>query len=754
MKSIQPYIDAGWHTVPLAGTLARNADGSKTVPQFEKDWKSKYSKHFNTNATVLGGAITGQVSNIVAVDCDDQYTLDMFKALDPGYDHIYESLGKPSGGGTIIYSWADHIPSSFALHSPLLQLDFYNNDGFIYLPTAANTTKVTPAELLPVKPMPVLVERLVANLHEQYALSKGQRTQLAAVTPTVTRYQRAIVEQLVTRKTMDKAQAALTPKDFRTLPAYKEKGWLHPNEVPDGRGSEYLSKVSAILGADPSIDEDLYADAIMVINAMWSSPLPASRLAATIIQPMITGAATIGGAPIWQYDQEWENKGFTFVSKINEVYESFFDDAKNLYYALNTSTSDLKQFDTQSALASFIDGASRISFKRSKIINSIPIVHTIMSPALPEGYIDGPVKQLNLFRRTPELSVLYLPEEYKNYRRPEVTLQFLASLVPDEADRAYLLSWLKRKLLTFEYSPVVVYFLGVAGSGKDTFVNILRRFMGPRTFAKPSATEFCSQFNGWLENAYFVHLDEYGDQLSKHDKDLAKGRIKAYTGSSSVQIRRMNNDGYEARHSATFVMTANTNPLAFDSDDRRFFYIRTPNALVSQDWVQVLGGTAMLIDAIENESLDFAYYLATEVQPLSASAYMAPPMSEAKANLVVSSLSPIQQLAIYLRDDNWAKLEVLLADYNVALNDIVHPRDRIYWDSIQTVVQAIYPNSLSTTAISRELEAFGVVKHRTSLKRSGKIIHAFYVDTPGLAAYAADKIFTPQEDEDDVDVIH
>ena len=42
MKSIQPFIDLGWHTVPLKGQLKRLEDGDKTTPQFEKGWKDKY----------------------------------------------------------------------------------------------------------------------------------------------------------------------------------------------------------------------------------------------------------------------------------------------------------------------------------------------------------------------------------------------------------------------------------------------------------------------------------------------------------------------------------------------------------------------------------------------------------------------------------------------------------------------------------------------------------------------------------------
>src|SRR5574343_251005 len=105
MKTIQPFIDLGFYTVPLQGKLERLEDGSKTVPQFQKNWRSYYQTHFNENATELGGVITGAVSNIIAIDCDDQLTYDLFRSLDMSNEFLFVSKGKPSGGGTIIYKY-------------------------------------------------------------------------------------------------------------------------------------------------------------------------------------------------------------------------------------------------------------------------------------------------------------------------------------------------------------------------------------------------------------------------------------------------------------------------------------------------------------------------------------------------------------------------------------------------------------------------------------------------------------------------
>ena len=118
-------------------------------------------------------------------------------------------------------------------------------------------------------------------------------------------------------------------------------------------------------------------------------------------------------------------------------------------------------------------------------------------------------------------------------------LQYLETLVPDDRMRTYLLRFLKRKLTKYEYSPVSLYFLGVQGSGKDTLVEVLEKFLGSERIAKPSAKEFLEQYNGWILDTYFAQLDEYGNQLSSRDQDEALGKLKAYTGKPVISLRKM-----------------------------------------------------------------------------------------------------------------------------------------------------------------------------------------------------------------------
>ena len=94
MKTIEPFIELGWYTVPLTGELKRNEDGSKTIPNFPKAWREKYNDNFNTTATKIGGVITGAKSGVIAIDCDNSITYNLFKALDPDYKFHFISRGK------------------------------------------------------------------------------------------------------------------------------------------------------------------------------------------------------------------------------------------------------------------------------------------------------------------------------------------------------------------------------------------------------------------------------------------------------------------------------------------------------------------------------------------------------------------------------------------------------------------------------------------------------------------------------------
>lgn len=665
---MQRFIDKKWHTVPLGGQLIRHDDGSKTIPQFEDNWRVKYQTEFNEKATKIGGVITGEVSNIMAIDCDNETTWDLFRTLDPEYDFVFISKGKGKAAGTLIYEYDKELAESFGINDGIMALDFYANRGFVYLPTRANRTKEYLAGDLPeVQKIPAATKLILLQL--------AKRTQQATEVSTSQNIMTAqclapMVEQFnKDGKFMPGLFRIITPKSFRQEPDYVANGYLHPDEVPTGRGSEYLSKVSAILGADISVTAEDYSAAMNYINELFSQPMPDAKLDKTILDPMITKRASINGKPIWQYDADWKKFKLVLNSKRQTTLELCFDDKRNAYYVVDALNESIKSFHRDSELMAYVEAATMQSPKKIEVKRSLPIAEVKAVPNLPFGFNPGSdptVRLLNTFIQTPELNIFTHPDAYaEKYARPDTILKYMETLVPEDKMRQYLLSFVHSKLKTFGYSPVVLYFMGVHGSGKDLFVGLLETIMG--NLARPTAKEFLEMFNGWLLDQYFVQLDEYGNQLSTaREREEALGKIKAYTGKQNVQIRQMRTDGFMYQHNATFIMTANKNPIGVEDGDRRICFLQTPNVLSEQDWVIEKGGVAKVFDLIQSELKDFCYYLAKEVKPLSPSQYVKPPEADGKQELIADSMYAAQRIAFIFKNNMSEYLLDLFEDHNLA----------------------------------------------------------------------------------------
>lgn len=653
MKSIEPFIKQGWHTVPLKGELKRKEDGSKTIPKFEEGWRDKYTENFNKVKTKLGGVITGEVSGIIAIDCDNTNTYDMFKSLDPDYEFVFVSKGKGYPAGTFIYKFNEDFPYTFSLHDNEIDLDIYANNGFVYLPTEANESKETLTEIPEIKELPATTLLMLKQLHALKNIPSQVAKSHSAV--TTTNCLAPIVEQFVgSKEYMSSLFKIITPRDFRSEEEYMLNGHMHPNFVPQGRGSEYLTKLGAILGADVSISIDLFVSAVNLINELFDDPIDQDRLERTIIDPMITGRASVNGVSIWQYDENWKKQRLVLSTKRNTNIELGFDDNRNMYYTVDIMSERVKPFTRDSEVHAYIESAAVNPPKRSIMKTKLPIVNVVSDPSLPFGFgtAEGDhVRTLNTFAPTPELNILHNPKDYKqHYKQPTAIINYFKTLVPDDEMRKYLLSFVKRKLTLFEYSPVVLYFLGVHGSGKDTFVEILENIIGH--IARPTVKEFLELNNSWMLDTYFVQLDEYGDQLTRiSDKEEAHGKLKAYTGKRKVQIRKMRTDGFQYLHNATFIQTANKNPFGLQDGDRRIALMPTPNKLVEAQWVKELGGISNAHNKIMAEIPDFCYYLATQVEMLDANAFVSPPESEAKLALIADSMYAAQRICFAIKNN-------------------------------------------------------------------------------------------------------
>lgn len=753
MKTIQAFIDLGWYTVPLKGKLERQDDGKKTTPIFERDWKALHAQEFNENATALGGVLTGAINGIVAIDCDSSDTYNLFASLDKKNTFHFISKGKPSGGGTILYKYIDDIPS-FSLQNDTIKLDYFSDNGFVYLPTDKNKTKEAwPQEeykdLPPLHKMPEVVRTLLQTLHQQYTLAKVPKPEQRAQHTQLANYLAPSIELMLSKDVFSPTLfRIITPKDFRQLPQYVTHGYLHPDNVPDGRGSEYLSKVSAILGKDASVSKALYVKAMKFINGLWDTPLPLKRLLDTVITPMVEGRASVNGDPIWTYDEHWKTKGFSFINKLGEAVETFFDDVRSQYYLVNYTQNSLKTYYKDTDIFSYIDTVGLGLPAKKEFKNIIPLVRTINDPAKQFGFysIDEYTRGFNTFNQTPQLAVLSDPATYAPlYKPPVTTLAFLKHLVPDDQTRAYLLKWLRKKLTTFSYSPVILYFLGAHGSGKDTFVTLLSNILGESYIAKPTTKEFLEQYNGWIVDKYFVQLDEYGNQLSRvTDKQEALGKIKAYSGKQNIQIRQMRTDGFQYKHNTTFIMTANTNPLLLEAGDRRAFIINTPHSMADlASWTDETD-LGVVHTKLEQETQDFCYYLATEVQDLSMNEYMTPPTSKSKHSIIAQSLPAATRLAYYFTHKMFDTLEGLAAEYEVP-HLMMHSADlRIYEDDLFELYSGMTDNMGVKRGLAMAMQEAGFAKIPTT--QHG--LKAYYFKVPLLKYYSSNLTF----DEIEVDV--
>jgi len=675
---ISLFINAGYHTVPLRGRLERLADGTKTLPLMEKDWMAKYTNEKNEEKVRLAMLLTGSINNIIAVDCDNAAALNIVKSIDPENQFYFESLGKE--GGTFVYKYNPSV-LPLRIHNEHIELDVFTDNGAIYLPTEENKTKVRwkHKELPELKEIP---ESLLALLNH---LGKAKKVDAEKSKSYVANRLAPIVEQFVKNdgEYIPLLFKIITPREFRSYPEYVSKGHLHPNDIKEGDGSRYLSQISAILGADVSVSKNLYHSAMLMINNLWVSPMDKHKLTQTIINPMIEERAAIDNEIIWKYDESWEALGFVGITMRGDHIESFYDDAKGYYFIVNYTSQTIRHYTDKRKCVSILRSLTGKVIKEDQYDATKSLIRTILDPTRDFGHIHKE-ESFNMFRQTDGLRILNNPEGYsKIYKKPEITIKYLESLIPDEFMRNYILRFIRTRFTTFDYTPIIPYFIGVPGSGKDVFVTLLGLILGESWVTKVTTKVFLESQNGWLADTLVAHLDEYGDKLTRtSDKLEVLGKLKSYTGSDMTQLRCMATDAVNFRHRAIFILTANKNPLPIETDDRRVAFISTPNKLKEQLWVTENGGISRTVDNIKDEVIDFCYYLATEYHNLDANDYVDAPQTTDKEKLIVSGMAKNQQILHYIQNAQWEELIKQFKDFEVLNYNEGWDKGRLMFDKI------------------------------------------------------------------------
>jgi len=646
-ETIKPYIDAKWWTVPL-GKISRDAEGKK---QFKFPKGHNFQREFNEIAGQAGTAFCGKQSDITFLDFDNDLLFELACNLAPECTYVAKSdmIGK---GGHLGFKYIEALPSRRVGG----KLDVLNDGSQVFLVSQGNETKIPLKWSVELVEMPSKLLEFVKFILDTKAPISANTTNVHIKGSLNVGFKLApMLDQLEDGKFYPPLFRIITPKDFRNI-VYEKQGYLHPNDVSvTSRGSEYLSKVAAILASDMTVSEDLFVKTINYINKLWDDPMPQARLNATIINRMISGEATNeNGEPFWNYNQHWDLEGVVGTTKQGDTFEVFYEPEEAKFIFVNLTKKDYAVFQDKTKCLTHIQMLTGRKITNDNFMQLIKNIHLVNEPTADYGYYNkGAYEYFNTFSASNYLAVLRDPKLLNgDYQEPETILAYLETFMPNEKKRTFFLKWLKHKLLTFEYSPLIFLFIGVSGSGKNTlFEDIITPFIGSDYVGTPSVQEFTDKFNGWILDKYFFFLDEFGELAkSKSEHEQIKANLKRFTGSGTngtLSLRLMHRDSFQYNMKGSFIMAANKFPLILDPDDRRLVIIETPNSLVSQKWVQDLGGTNILKRKIQAELIHFAYYL-SRIEDIEVQTYTTMDAKDEEKLKFLVKTSPLHILIPYL----------------------------------------------------------------------------------------------------------
>ena len=144
---------------------------------------------------------------------------------------------------------------------------------------------------------------------------------------------------------------------------------------------------------------------------------------------------------------------------------------------------------------------------------------------------------------------------------------------------------------------------GVQGTGKGLLVDhVLGPIFGRDYVAKQQSRNLKAEFNGWMERAIIVNIDEFDIHDAGSDAGSVMQALKMWITDGQLPIRAMHKESRTTDNYSNFILTTNAkSALPVDDGDRRMnFGVRQEKRLeISPEEV----------DAIEGELQTFAGYL-------------------------------------------------------------------------------------------------------------------------------------------------
>jgi putative DNA primase/helicase len=234
------------------------------------------------------------------------------------------------------------------------------------------------------------------------------------------------------------------------------------------------------------------------------------------------------------------------------------------------------------------------------------------------------------------------PDAARHWPILELLFHLCSSSGPTEESRQaavdYVLNWLAYPLQNpgAKLSTALV-FHGPQGTGKNLFFEIMLRIYGPYGLVV-GQDQLEDKFNDWASRKLFVIGDEV---VARQELYHHKNKLKALITGRTIQINAKMQPLRTEQNCMNIVFLSNEQqPLALEEGDRRFFVVWCPDRAdqaLYDSVVQCLdeGGAEGFFNALLGRDL------------LGFSPHNAPPMTEAKQELIELGLRPHER---FMRD--------------------------------------------------------------------------------------------------------
>lgn len=233
---------------------------------------------------------------------------------------------------------------------------------------------------------------------------------------------------------------------------------------------------------------------------------------------------------------------------------------------------------------------------------------------------------------------------------PDVGIEFLEHLVPDEAERRWHTQWLAHKL-RFPHipGPAVIMVARQFGTGRGTYGVLVGKLFGPRyvrtmPFTMVAGSSYQSQYTDWGASTLVAIVNESSDTGSPSGSMFAAKRntyehLKELVEPRPAEKQFVSKQAHFTAMSFTsyLIFTNHVDAIPIPEDDRRFAVLSNGEKGTPEFWVRV---NAWMED--EANVAAFAQWLGT-VDLTGYSPYLAPAMTRAKSDMVEASRTDIDR---------------------------------------------------------------------------------------------------------------